>query len=208
MGPPILWRVSGIPKTKRTAKKKVDRDARLVADRARGMGWEALGVKYDISEKQARNIWKERDRFVPAEGDAFDEVFGILESLAVAAEDFNEVAQTTDNASNRIGAIRHRVDVQLRRFELMRQFGLVPAGLSEAELLETLNVVLGVLSRATLSEEDRQELARALSVIDAGRGRWIRGVIPPALAPVDAAETGVEPDAKSAAGPRTVGRIR
>ena len=173
------------------------------------MGWEALGEKYLLDPRQVRNIWADRPQFALSDSDPFDEVLGILESLAVAAEDFNEVAQTTKNESNRIGAIRHRVDTQLRRFELMRQFGLVPEGQSEAHLRGALEVVLAVLSRVSLSDQDRQELSSALSAIDPGQGPWIRRAIPPALVSVAGAETSAKPDAASAAtDPTTVRRIR
>ena len=91
---------------------------------------------------------------MPPEPDPLADVLEILESLDVAAEDLVTVFETTENDSVRLGAVKSRVDIQLRRFDLMRQFGLVPPGPSEAEVVEAL----GVLSQIDLSDEQRHQL--------------------------------------------------
>lgn len=163
-----------------TAAQKVDRDARLVADRARGLGWAALAAKYGITARQAQNIWKGRPQPAPTGSDPLAEVLELLESLAIAAEDLAELAESTGNDSIRIGAIKSRVDMQLRRFELMRQYGLAPWGQSEAEVMEALGVVLGVLSQAELSEELRRQLAAALASVHPHQSQWLRRAVQPA----------------------------
>ena len=164
-----------------TAAEKVSRDHKLVADVARGDTWGTVAARYAISTKQARNIWNERPQFSPDESDPLQEIILILEALSAAAEDFSDLARNTNNEAIRMGAIRHRIEMQLRRFDLMRQFGLIPTGQSEVEIFDVLETILGVLSQIETSPEHHQTLATAVARLDPTRSRWLRSAVPAAL---------------------------
>jgi hypothetical protein len=48
------------PSVKTTAAEKVKRDARVVADRARGLRWTTVAERNGLSETQVRNTWRQR----------------------------------------------------------------------------------------------------------------------------------------------------
>ena len=75
----------------------------------------------------------------------------MLGSLSIAIEDYAALSVAAKNESVRLGAIKRRVETQLRRFELMLDHGLVPRTLSDAELREPLQTIFEILPALTTS---------------------------------------------------------
>src|SRR4051812_10719509 len=92
------------------AEGKVARDARIVADRARGMSWATVASRNGLSERMCLAVWKERLAAEPLE--AADPREALLEAAAqldAAIEDLALLAQATANDAVQLGAIKARL---------------------------------------------------------------------------------------------------
>lgn len=201
--------VSTPPRRRGTAGQKVERDARLVADRARGLGWTKLGEKYGITVRQCQNIWADRGPSEPkAESDPVAELRDEIDFLDAAIEEYAELAQDTANDSIHLGAIKARVDAQKRRIELKRLYGLLPRDGEHtlmAEIAELFDIVFLILERRGVGWEIQQEIIDAFKRPDEAErkppdqaermNRWGRALkaakaLPPDAPSVEAWESG------------------
>ena len=195
--------ISSPPRRRGTAAQKVERDARLVADRARGLGWTKLAEKYGITVRQCQNIWADRGPSEPrAESDPVAELRDEIDFLDAAIEEYAELAQDTANDSIHLGAIKARVDAQKRRIELKRLYGLLPWDGEQtmvAEIGELFNSVFGILERHGVGWEIQQDIMDVVKPPDEAErvNRWARALaaakaLPPDAASVEARESGSE----------------
>jgi hypothetical protein len=95
---------------KTTAAEKVKRDARVVADRARGA---AVG-----DDRRAQTDFRS---LRPAE--VVDEAVAQLESVI---EELARLAESTKNDAVRLGAVKARAAALIQRLELLQALGRVP----------------------------------------------------------------------------------
>lgn len=81
-----------------TAQQKVERDARIVADRAAGLTWPTIARRHDLSERQCQEILRAhraaRPRFEAR--DPVDAVTEVVEQLDSVIEKFALVAEQTE----------------------------------------------------------------------------------------------------------------
>lgn len=157
-----------------TAQRKVERDARIVADRARGLTWATIEARHGVTERQCRTIWAERLREVSAEPvDVRDALREAIAQLDAAIEDCALLAESTANDSVRLGAIKARLAAMGERDELMRLSGLLPfdarAVRTEAELRDINDLILGLFDRHGLGDDAKRELEEGLETALAGR---------------------------------------
>jgi len=109
------------------AAEKARRDERIVADRARGLRWSTIAQKHNLSERQAREVWRERLSAEHLESlDGRDAIAEALLQIEAAIEDLALLAQTTNNDPVRLGAIRARLDAMGDRVTPLRVGGYLP----------------------------------------------------------------------------------
>lgn len=147
---------------------KAKRDAELVADRAKGWAWAKVAKKYDITVRQAHNIWDdEKSRHIPAltEEDALSVVY---ESLARYEEWQNQLADVTEdsNGAVKVGAIRAQMDCENRATELRQATGLLPKNLGklavEWDVRFVVRQVVAVLEEHEAPPQMQKALLEAL----------------------------------------------
>ncbi len=142
-----------------TATERRQRDAKLVADRARGVIWPEIANRQGLSERQARRVveaWWSRRPVEDVDPDAI-----VRETLRACAQDLNDLAVLaveTRNDAVRLGAIKAHADVLRSRIEILRSIGQLPfdwrrwqAANEERRLFERLLTVLEVMT-TTLSK--------------------------------------------------------
>lgn len=162
------------------AREQVKRDAHLVADHWRGFSVSTLADRYQLSERQVRNILKRPPDLEPDADTSVDllaPLFELLESLAVAIEDYALLTETTGNENVRLGAISRRVDTQLRRFQLMREYGLVPQALPEVRVIDMLRGVLEIVASGPLTDQQRAQLAALTASVPSNDRHWLMRTI-------------------------------
>jgi transposase len=151
---------------KTTAAAKVKRDARVVADRARGLRWATIAERQGLSETMCRKIWRERRSgedfrsLRPAE--VVDETVAQLESVV---EELAQLAASTRNDAVRLGAIKARAATLIQRLELLQALGRVPVAPRlrwEIGMEFTANAVLAIFDRYEVPHAATQELIDAL----------------------------------------------
>ncbi len=127
------------------------RDARVYADRRRGVSWAAIEERHGVSARQGlRIVDRMADRRPLIEVDPDEAVRELLEHFEQAIEDLAMLVDSTNDAV-RVAAITRRVEIVERRVLTLRELGLIPAdwrrwrhGLEARELYGRL---VGVLSR-------------------------------------------------------------
>ena len=130
----------------------------------RGRSWASIAEEVELTERRCRGIWKARTPFeLAADTGPFEGLPELLESLYAAIEDCAELGATTDKEYFALAAIHKRVELQLKVFELKREYGLVARGVGDAEIKAALQAVLDVLAKADLDEEHQRELTDALA---------------------------------------------
>jgi hypothetical protein len=155
-----------IPSVRTTAREKVQRDACVVADRARGLRWATIAKRNGLSETMCRKIWRERRSaedfrsLRPAE--VVDEAVAQLESVV---EELAQLAASTRNDAVRLGAIKARAATLIQRLELLQALGRVPVAPRlrwEIGMEFTANAVLAIFDRYEVPHAATQELIDAL----------------------------------------------
>ena len=134
------------------AAQKARRDERIAADRAGGLRWATIAERHGISERHAREVWRERLAAESLEElDGRDWLRQVLVQTEQAVEELALLAQATKNDAVKLGAIRARLAAMAQRDEVLRLAGYLPcsprAAMTEADLRSTANVVRRVLER-------------------------------------------------------------
>jgi hypothetical protein len=111
-----------------TAQQKVERDARIVADRAAGLRWPTVARRHELSERQCQQIVKEHRAAQPPfeSHDPVDAVMELVEQLDSLVEKFALVAEETAHDAVRVGALRSQAAAMEQRFTVMHTLGLLP----------------------------------------------------------------------------------
>jgi hypothetical protein len=138
-----------------TAQERVRRNAEVFNARARGLSWPTVAARYGLSERQCRRIVAEcRAASGSLEDlDANEIVRDTLESYDARIEDLALLAEETEHAGAKLGAVKARLHAIRSKWELMRAIGVLPAD-------------LGRLSRSTPS----RSLARSSRYSRAHKG--------------------------------------
>jgi hypothetical protein len=161
--------------TRATASEKVERDALVAADRARGLTWATIGERHGLSDRQCRAIVKERRASQPLlrDHDAEDAVREALEQLDALIEKFALLADRASHSGVKLGALKAQATTLGARFTLMQQVGLLPHNLRavsrDAEMRETLQVVMETVER---NDPDGIMLDELLVALEPIRQTW------------------------------------
>jgi hypothetical protein len=112
-----------------TAQRKVERDARIVTDRAAGLTWPTIAKRHDLSERQCQEIVKTQRAAQPLfeARDPVETVTEVVEQLDSIIEKFALVAEQTGHDAVRVGALRSQLAAMEQRFTVMHALGLVPS---------------------------------------------------------------------------------
>ena len=149
------------------AAEKVRRDEQIVADRARGLRWATIAERHHLSERHAREVWRERLAAEPLESlDGTETIAEALLQVEAAIEDLALLAETTNNDPVKLGAIRARLDAMNSRVTLLRIGGYLPAtwraAMTEADTRRMADNLVAVLVRHDASDQLLQDIAETL----------------------------------------------
>jgi hypothetical protein len=119
-----------------TAAAKAARDREIVADRVRGKQWPTISEKYGLSTRQCQAIYAQfRDTEFPDESpDLLETLRDEILLISSVIEDCQLLAETTENDSVHLGALKAKMDAIARRVELKQVSGLLPGRLESVEL--------------------------------------------------------------------------
>lgn len=157
-------------KKRLTAAEKVERDKALVADRARGKGsWTVLAKKYNVSDRQAQNIWAaHRDQIASRyrETDPLDIVWDMAGRYEQWISDLSDIAEEGDNDAARIGAVNAAGRMQERMQDLLQSAGILPHNLGRLKVQHDVRFlalrVVEVLKEHGVPPETRKALLETL----------------------------------------------
>jgi hypothetical protein len=157
-----------------SAREKVERDAKIVADRARGLTWKTIADLRGVTERQCRTVWTEHLREVSLEPvDVREHLREAIAQLDAAIEELALLAETTNNDPVRLGSIRARLDAMATRFEVMRIAGLVPTDYrgvrTETQLRQIVEMMLALFDKYEVPQAAKVELRAFLKAGLAGR---------------------------------------
>jgi hypothetical protein len=159
-----------------TAQQKVERDARIVADRAAGLTWPTIARRHDLSERQCQEIVKAHRATWPLleSHDPIDAITELVEQLDSIVEKFAIVAEETKHDAVKVGALRSQLAAMEQRFTVAHALGLVPTldlVRRDTDLRQVMPVAADVLTQHEVSDEAVDDLLVAL---DAGLA-WPHG---------------------------------
>src|SRR4051812_46230464 len=99
-----------------TAEERVIRDHRIRVDLAKGLAWTTVADRYGLTERQIRNIWRDRtsSQLFHADLDPEQELHDELNLLAALMSEAAELGELTMNDAVRLGTIRTRLAIQER----------------------------------------------------------------------------------------------
>ena len=159
-----------VPGQALTPEQRHVRNMRIVQARlGRGLSWPNVAATYRLSERACRTIVKAyRDAQPSLKAiDPIDTIEERLFQLQGAAEELALVAQTADNDSARIGAIKARLDALAQHTELLQAVGVLPNELGRLRVEVDVRViaqrVLAVVAEMNLPAEQHARLLEALT---------------------------------------------
>lgn len=157
------------------AREQVRRDARIVADRARGLTWPTIAERHGLSERRCRTIWKTRVSGLDdlGERDLVATLRDAIANLDAVIEDCALLAERTANDSVRLGAIKARMAAMSEKLGLLQRCGLLPDfGLWRYEIDVRLvsRTILDVFDEHGIEGDVRHEIAERLSAQSARNG--------------------------------------
>jgi len=147
---------------------RVERNAEVVRDRARGFGWSRVAERNGLSERQCRRIceeWRESRRREPDQDplELFEE---LLDAYDAGVEDLAVVLEEASQDAVKVGAIKARVALIEDKAKLLQAVGLLPWNLGRLKEERDLRVVAetawDVMERHGVPEEARKDLAATL----------------------------------------------
>lgn len=151
-----------------TATEKVRRDAKIVADRARGLGWALIADRYELTQRQCQSVWAESLDTQPQPGEA-DPLAVVKEEIArhdAIIEDLALIAESAAHDGVKLGAIKARLAAMAQRIDLMRVIGVLPSDLGlfrhEVEVQRVAQDLLEVCKRHGATEEFYRDIRETL----------------------------------------------
>ena len=111
------------------SRQQTDRNLRIVADRARGLGWQTIADRHELSIRQCQNIWVNRGEDQYLVESPRQELEGEIEAVDASIDELAQLAETTTHDAVRLGAIKAKLNAQAFRIELKRAAGILPHNL-------------------------------------------------------------------------------
>jgi hypothetical protein len=152
-----------------TAQQKVQRDAEIISDRARGLSWPTIALRHKLSERQCRTIWAEYREQQRAFSDT-DPIDAVLDAIATHDAVIEELALLSESANQeavKLGAIKARLAALHAKALLMQAVGLLPADLGllrrEIETRWVAETIIGTCKKHNASIEFLRDLHEAMA---------------------------------------------
>jgi hypothetical protein len=120
-----------------TEREREARNAELIRDKLRGQGWAYLSSKYDLTQRQCKEIygqWRDANQATYQGRDPIAIVHGMLDRLESWVEQLAEVADSTTTEATEISAINAQMNALTRTAELMQATGILPHDLGTLRL--------------------------------------------------------------------------
>jgi hypothetical protein len=175
---------------KLSAEARVLRDHKIRVDLAKGHALTTVSERYGLTERQLRNIWRDRtnSELFNAQLNPEEELQDELDLLAALMAESAELAELTLNDAVRLGTIRTRLAIQERRIELKRLYGVLPWGHEHLKLRsqveEMIDSLVEILARHQVPDEVYRELAQ---LADSEHEQARKTLRSPLLPPIDLA---------------------
>jgi hypothetical protein len=163
-------RPRGSDRRRPTQAQLLKRQQEILVDRdLRNLTWAAIGRKYSMGEKEARETYGRYIREIApliVEQAPNEKVIEYLRLLEGTRQRLAEVVENAGNDSARIGGLREIVKTIEKEIELLEHAGLMPTNLGDAharaEHEQLLQRVQEVLRRRGVAPEVYDELAATL----------------------------------------------
>lgn len=120
-----------------SADEKVNRDRELVRFRLSGASWKQVSEKFEITERQGRNIledYKLRSKPVLRDADPAEMVWESVERYEGMYETLGQTALAADNDRSRIAAVNGMMTALSKRDELLQASGILPRNLGRLKI--------------------------------------------------------------------------
>jgi hypothetical protein len=125
------------------------RNERIRTELIRGHRPATVARRYGISERQVRNVWKQRGEAAQAAErarvDARQAVQDEIEFLDVMLADCLERGEKTEHDGVWLGLMRTQLDIRRQRRELLSLYGLLPRGYEQVQLQERLGELIAAV---------------------------------------------------------------
>jgi hypothetical protein len=157
-----------------TAARKVERDKRIVVDRARGMTWRTIAASHGLSERQCRQVYfdQRQGSLDLDEFDSGDALVEVLDQLEALIEDLAHLAVTASHDAVRLGALNSKRRAIAERFEILQACGFVPINLLDART--ELDVRRATRDMIEQLEKHDVPMAAIADIVEAWQGRPAR----------------------------------
>lgn len=154
---------------KGTALAKVERDRRIVADRARGLSWQKIAGRHEVDERTCRRAWQawmDEEKPNLTGRDPLDVVFELVQHYEAWSEELAEIADAAEQDNNKIGAIKAQIDCELRKTELLQATGILPKQLGklrvEMDIRYMTTQILALFDKYGMPVDAQRELLAVL----------------------------------------------
>jgi hypothetical protein len=155
-----------------TAKQKAKRDADMCIDRALGLSYPKLAVKYGLTERMARKIYddfvvSEIEADAAADKDTVQRAYEYRLRFEAIEQRLAEIAvENADNDNARVGALRSLLTATNNRIALDQAMGRLPRQLGklriDLDVRHVSAVLVKVLKDYDFPEDGLREIQRVL----------------------------------------------
>jgi hypothetical protein len=146
------------------------RNQRIRTEIVRGHSFASVAARFQLSDRQVRNIWKQRTEVDRSESgvDAQQAIQDEIDFLDALMSEAVERGEATEHDGVWLGSLRLRLEIRRQQIELRRLYGLLPRGYDQIELqarlVELIASITAVLERHNVPEavfREIDELRRA-----------------------------------------------
>jgi len=128
--------------------------------------WPAIGRKVGLSERQARRIYDDFQRWERDQHDPLATVDEAILLRAAARDHLAELAVTGDNSCAQVGAAKAMLDADRERLELMQAVGRLPRNLhrfrAEAEFITIAREMFELMRHRGVSDSVLTEIGEVV----------------------------------------------
>lgn len=148
-----------------TAEEREVRNQQIIVDWLRGMDYPALSAKWNLSERQLKEIiarFREHHKPVHEGADPIDIVYTMLDRYSAWISQLAVIADEADADSARVGAVNAQMSAQNKSAELMQATGLLPKNLGTLRLELDVRLLTQKLIKVLNDHEAPIELKEAI----------------------------------------------
>lgn len=158
-----------------SARKQLERNARIIADRARGHDWATIAKRHGVCSRQCMNIWAARGDDHYLVQTPRDELLDEIDFINTAIADLAELYDKTLNESVKLGALKQRLTFQERRVDMKKAAGLLPWDINAFRYQHALRGVIKRLGDIVVEQEVSNEVIDALlEVVETSQQTLVR----------------------------------